>query len=369
MYNTDIIFSGYYGRKNSGDDAFVEVASWGAKALWNKGNIRFFANESELPRTIFPKKGYPIKLPLTYGIQQKFLIERSKAFISAGGSTFHSEIKGSNTKYAVLQSKQRREGEFKIGAMGVSIGPFKSVKAELSVAEYLKRLDFLTLRDKRSYNFVKSLDLDYDVVRSFDLAALLPSIYKYKKGELKEKSIGVALCNYESYIHGDMENQKRRNNQVVSLLKEIDKQDAVNFKFYIFNGNQKNGDEDLTLKTIEKCQLKNRYETIRYTPLVKQTWESIATCDFMISTRLHGAIFACFANVPFVLIEYHQKCSDFLMDVGYDEDLRVYDITTDVKNTSNQILEVVNDIRKYNKPMYLDKMKDLSLLNFSSINI
>ena len=28
------VFSGYYGHKNTGDDAFVEVAAWGSKKYW-----------------------------------------------------------------------------------------------------------------------------------------------------------------------------------------------------------------------------------------------------------------------------------------------------------------------------------------------
>ena len=109
---------------------------------------------------------------------EKFFIERTKAFISAGGSTFQSEISGANTKYIALQSKLKRKDKFNIGAIGVSIGPFENIKKELSVIEYLKRLDFLALRDTRSFEFVKSLSLDYEPIKAFDLAALLPSIYE-----------------------------------------------------------------------------------------------------------------------------------------------------------------------------------------------
>lgn len=36
MFHTDILFTGFYGFKNSGDDAFVEACSWGAHNFGTK---------------------------------------------------------------------------------------------------------------------------------------------------------------------------------------------------------------------------------------------------------------------------------------------------------------------------------------------
>lgn len=35
-FRSDILFTGYYGQMNTGDDAFVQVASWGASKYWKK---------------------------------------------------------------------------------------------------------------------------------------------------------------------------------------------------------------------------------------------------------------------------------------------------------------------------------------------
>ena len=43
----------------------------------------------------------------------------------------------------------------------------------------------------------------------------------------------------------------------------------------------------------------------------------------MLSVRLHGAITAYLCGVPFALLEYHRKCTDFLEDIGQAEELRI----------------------------------------------
>lgn len=41
-----LLFSGYYGHKNAGDDAFIEVITWGAKKYWNNINSKFVSKSA-----------------------------------------------------------------------------------------------------------------------------------------------------------------------------------------------------------------------------------------------------------------------------------------------------------------------------------
>lgn len=368
MLNSEILFNGYYGQKNTGDDAFVEVTAWAASTIWNKKNIRYLAIKENLPQTVHKIKGYPFSIPKSYSLQQKLLTNQTKAFISAGGSTFHSELKSTNPKYIALQ-KKLKENDFKIGAVGVSIGPFRSKAAEKSIGEYLKKIDFLTLRDKRSYEYAKTLNLPYKPIESFDMAALLPDIYGIEKCNNNKKTIGISLCYSERFTKGNIQKEITRNERLAALIQQLDKNDRIHFKFIVINGNQRNGDRELTLKTIQTTNLNNTFEIVEYNRETKIMWQSIANCDFMLSTRLHGAIFACFAQTPFMLVEYHKKCSDFLEDIGYNESLRVFDMETDIEKTANQILTIINNLASYKTPLFTEEMKNKALLNFNTIQL
>lgn len=367
MIQSDIFFTGYYGQLNTGDDAFVEVASWGANKFWNKEKLRFSAVSKKLPQVQLPIRGYPLSLPKTYNFQQGLLLNNTDYLISAGGSTFQNEIKEGSLKSKAMCLQKKNK--LKIGAIGVSIGPFKNTIEENSNIEYLKHMNFLTLRDKRSYDYVKTLDLPYEPIEAFDLAALLPEIYGVPvKTNQNKKIIGVSLCNYERYINGDVLNETRRNKEITQLLKELDqKLGNVVFKFFIINGSQLRGDLKLTQETIQNVAFKNEVQIERYNPKTKSVWNGIAACDFVLTTRLHAGIFACFANVPFMMVEYHKKCTDFLNDISQPLDYRL----NDSKFDKDQILNFIQQILDKNAimPLFRQKMIDQAFFNFTKIEL
>src|SRR5690606_15958233 len=106
------------------------------------------------------------------------------------------------------------------------------------------------------------------------------------------------------------------------------------------------------------------YDLVEYSKDTQKIWKSVSDCDFVLSTRLHTTIFACFAEVPFMLNEYHRKCVDFLDDVGYSEEYRLgnseYNITDKVK----EIINILNNPQQYQLPNRLEAMKIMAKKNF-----
>lgn len=369
-FDSDILFAGYYGHSNTGDDAFVEVASWGAEKYWSKSKSIFLAKQDNLPITSKKIKGYPFSIPKTYSLQRRLLLSSTDYLISAGGSTIHGELETNNIKRLAVESK-KKGSKITVGGIGVSIGPFKTLIDEKSTIEYLKNIDFLAVRDKTSFDFASSLNLPYETVDAFDLAALLPEIYgiKMQNNLSSKKVIGISVCPYESISNtANIENEKKRNATVVELLKILNREENIHFKFFIINGHAKVGDQKLTKETIEKVS-PDSYEVIPYTRKTQSIWDAIASCDFVISTRLHAAIFACFSNTPFMLNEYHRKCGDFLENIGYEESLRMFDSEYQPKKIAKDIIEILNDKSKYVYPKRIDEMRNLAELNFTGVDI
>lgn len=367
----NILFEGYYGHQNSGDDAFIEVAAWGAKKYWYANNMTFIAENLPNIQTKVNFIGKQIykghnKLKLINSILQ------SKTFVSAGGSTFHSTLQRMEPKQLAF-FKKKNIRNFKLGAIGVSLGPYKSKEAESENIEFLKHFDFLTLRDNFSYNLALSYKLPYNPIEAFDLAALLPEIYNNNNNNpiknTYSKILGICICNYESYIkNGNIKNEERRNKTILELLKRISQIDTnVRFRFFVFNGNSTVGDEKLTnmmARELIRIGMLN-VEIIPYNPNVFETWIKIKECSIVISSRLHAAIFACFGNVPFFLIEYHRKCSDFLDSVGYQKDLRLHDANFDIDDTANKIENILSKNTKFNEPSVYKMAITKALLNFT----
>lgn len=371
IFSSEILFTGYYGHFNTGDDAFLEVTSWGAEKYWHKNNNIFLAKEANLPIIDKEIKGYPFSIPRSYRLQNKALLSSTDYLISAGGSTIHSQLQASNIKQLAIKSKQKGS-KIKIGGIGVSIGPFKTTEDEKATIHYLKNIDFLSVRDQKSFDFLSTFDLPYEPVNAFDLAALLPEIYEMPENDFlfnDRKVIGISVCPVESINDSNnIENEYKRNAKVVELIKNLDKEERIHFKFFIINGNPVTGDLQLTKETINKA-LPESYEIVDYNKRTRIMWNEIATCDFVISTRLHAAIFACFSNTPFMLNEYHRKCEDFLDSVSYNREQRLWNSDYDPVEKASTIINMLNNKNNYNYPMRVNKMKDQAKLNFTAVSI
>src|SRR5690606_1707677 len=146
-------------------------------------------------------------------------------------------------------------------------------------------------------------------VEAFDLAALLPEVYKNipfnKEHNFENKKIiGISICPVESITNKNfIEKEEQRNKKIEELIKKLNSlHDNLIFRLFIINGHKNIGDENLTKKMIENLGIHN-YEIVPYQNKVYDIWASIKNCDFMIATRLHAAIMAAYADVPFVLNE------------------------------------------------------------------
>src|SRR5690606_32322540 len=153
------------------------------------------------------------------------------------------------------------------------------------ISEYLKYLDFLAVRDQASYDIVTQLDLPYQPVNAFDLAALLPQVYTgyVPTPNAGKKVVGVSVCPYESIV--DKENisiEIKRNDMLSALLRAIDAREDVHFKFLVINGNERVGDMSLTQEMIRRSNLKS-VEIVPYQRETKLMWRQIQSCDFVIA--------------------------------------------------------------------------------------
>lgn len=362
-----ILFTGYYGHLNTGDDVFGVISDWGARKYWNEEKIKFFGRD-------LPKRLDGSKLESSFKINRRFRgqeflemiysgMENSKV-LYAGGSIFHSEIKGLS-KHSILK-KQKELGLVELGAIGVSLGPFKNSKARNSIKNYLSKFSYLALRDKRSYEEAIDMNLSLPVVEAFDLAALLPKIYPLNKINNSTPSVGVSICNYERYVKGDLQNEERRNKKILNTLKIlVRKVPDVILKILIFNASER-GDMEVSNFLIANLPPKN-IQVFHYNSNPYYMWEAINSCNVVLATRLHAGIFSCFSKTPFLQIEYHKKCSDFLKDIEYPEHFRIGDI----EPSEVEVCEKLIDLIGLKSPLLnnLKVLEEKAELNFKGLNI
>lgn len=325
---TDFLFNGYYGYRNVGDDAFCVVADWGSRKYWGARSLAFFARE-------LPRLGTPATCVIP--VRKRFVghgtVAASAAALAArrlvyfGGSTLHSPQDHwvSIFSHARLRSVLGKQ----MAAVGVSIGPFKSAADEAVIHKLLRQMCFISVRDRASLDILKGMNLDVPVVKAFDPAVLLPDVLRdraarpvFARG--RRKVLGLSICGVERHAGGNLQREQQRLGTIIAALRRLPA-DEVTLRFFEFNGHAESGDAAVTQEVIAALDGHPHIERVPYDPDPLVVLEQLRHCDAVFGVRLHAAILAYTAEVPFLLVEYHRKCADFLDEIACAQAHRIGD--------------------------------------------
>jgi polysaccharide pyruvyl transferase WcaK-like protein len=324
-----IAFAGYYGMQNFGDDLFAFVCLWGASKYWTntrtkviappiKGLAAAYAVPGWYGAKRYSKIGVVGQLSrLTFSLKEAVL---NQGIVFGGGSNF-----GDNESQLMnLYRRISGIGRPAFSAIGVSIGPFKSADAEARVGKFLRNFSYVSVRDKASYACASEMGLTCPLVLAGDLAAVMPLIVPPAAIEPQRGVvIGVSLCSYTAAPDG--QSSAATTAALINAVVHSAKQYAASIKVFSLNNHAQLGDDRLSAQLCRRLKDENipftNYRNVEYG--VIDIWRHIASCSAFVSVRLHGAIAAYLNDVPFALVEYHRKCTDFLDDIGQDPYLRI----------------------------------------------
>lgn len=313
---------GWAGQLNTGDDVFLAVVTHHLRKAFP--NAEFFMDQdisqctAEIcgVRTAFnPTRSFPFQNRL----QRSAFRKQCEALVLIGGSLFTS----TESVQLLANDSYWTQGGKSILAFGVSVGPFESEAHEDATAQYISRMDFVAYRDNFSYEWALSKGLEKNSVRAFDLAFLFPELVPGNSISETSNQIGISLLPWRHQkgagtLEGDLDFAR---NVGISLRKVTkDTKHRVTFFSLCLNPASDDrlmatsfaegfGEEGLTL-------FQHNGDPIR-------TYEEIKRTGHFISMRLHGSILAFTGGVPFLQLEYHQKCSDFAETIGLSDQQRL----------------------------------------------
>ncbi|QCR31889.1 polysaccharide pyruvyl transferase family protein [Lysinibacillus sp. SGAir0095] len=328
-----IAFTGYYGMQNYGDDLFVVASTFAAKRYWDMypevsiigspiDNLDVNFSVTHL-RKLYAGHNFVSKLYRTAIMVNSFI--QNELVVLSGGSTISSD---SSNKMRKLQNMLAEKGISKIAAIGVSIGPFTTKKDIDDAKAFINNFSFLSVRDKFSYNLLHDLEIKIPYVYGKDLAGLIPLLYPYKieKDDKSNKVLGISLCNYESFLGKDESIEKKRNLAIFNAIKKITDtyRESITIKICVLNTHPIKGDMKISSELVEFLgENFSKVKIVYHESDPIKMWNEISECDAFFSVRLHGGISAFLLDIPFALVEYHNKCSDFLDDILQPSDLKI----------------------------------------------
>lgn len=333
-----VIFHGFYGQRNGGDDAFARVAS-------------MLADQHRVERCMFTawprafaelgirgKAVYPEAARIPGELRARVVASSISAGTSVlfGGSTLFQRQRALDDQLLLVKADRVR-----LHACGISVGPFETTEDESAVARYLKAFDSISVRDPASYDRVARLAPDSKLTQGLDLALLLPRrtrrADRIRTGEGARPVLGISVCTSASR-GGDTAADKARLAATLRLVNQAVRQTGASVRLIVMNGHERHGDTTLTSLFGQQLDSSTDCEIVPYSPNTTTLIDALAGCTAVIAMRLHAAIFAFSSRVPVLLAAYHTKSKDFAEAVGYPT--RVL-MTTETDTTGDRDLQTL----------------------------
>jgi len=209
----------------------------------------------------------------------------------------------------------------KVVLLSQSIGPFNTTLSRILIPLFLNKASIISVREPSSYRYLKRMKIKTHIYETSDLAFLLP--YKIRSVKNRKKII-VCIKNYKGQVGKEYKE---------TIKKITEKLLSQGYKIVILSQTV----NDDTLGQEIKDSFKNNVEFVEFTPSVDNTIDLYSKCDFVISSRMHGIIFAILSKVPFISIGDEPKFLGLLEQVEYSNKLSINVANIEIKKLSASV--------------------------------
>lgn len=318
--NTSYLY-GYYGMQNSGDDALLLAAAWGASRYLQAETLSV-----QSPRPLMlPEFG---RFPATLAPQQRFtghnrllqyhLAANSQHMVFGGGSILHCSRDINLMRHLMWLS-----GKGPHRAIGVGIGPFKNSRAEEACRRWLNECDFIGVRDQESLTIAKAIAPSANVELTFDLAAMLLEMPFVNDpfNPIERRGIGVALCPRER-LHGAPEKEEQRLRAIARSLTDCYLTTGEPVFLIDFNGHSSLGDSQVHNQLHAYLSSSIPVFRINYDANPLRLMKRLSGLKAVVGMRLHASILAYLMNTPVLSLNYHSKCFGWANQIGMPQHYR-----------------------------------------------
>lgn len=356
----NFLINGYYGHKNSGDDALAYVV---IEQLAKKYQNSHF-NIVSVSDIVVPSNAN-----VTFARRRRFVtlreIPNSDIIVFGGGGIIqdYGSLGTKSLKRILGIVKFAKLLKKKVWFIGISIGPLNTTEGKELACAIFERSDFVAVRDQESYNFLKQINVKCPKQLSVDMALLLDTNTNYKLKENK-KTLGLSIIPFNKVVY---QNSKKDNiikdNFSIVIERLLQEHPQLEVKLFSFHDGV-NGDQEY-LEEIKNSIKDKRLTVTPYCSNPKKMLDKVGECDFFMGMRLHANIFAYIKKVPFCIIGYHPKSYGFAKTIDMDpSDILDIDSLYDSQLLYEKIKKLIVNPNDFMKIKSVESLKIEAQKNF-----
>jgi len=322
---------GWYGHKNSGDDALLKVISRTILqvspttgitiGIPEDGQVPPLPNVVRVNRPIHRFKGYIL-------FSKIISVLGTNALVFGGGSAMSdiskARMDGLRFHRWICTAAKLKRIPIIFSALG--LGPLITERGKSLTRDILNSAVLVDVRDSDSYELCKKLNVTSQVIQSFDPAVLIPELFypdltrrRYNGRHLP--TVGISLSGSPGTVQVEEHQQKIK---IANLARAI-KHTAASLPLQVAGiemcGDDIYGDKQLIERLLNDLDNVCEVKTISYCLDPVDMMRQLAGLDAIIAERLHAAVYAYTLGIPFAVVPYHAKCKAFARDIGLPDAL------------------------------------------------
>ncbi len=303
----DIAILGYYGYKNSGDEAILRSTLDSLRSLDPELSFLVFSRN---PRET--KRIYLVDSVNRFNLIKVFRkLKTSRLFLAGGGSLIQDNTSTRSIWYYLTVLKMAKRLGTKTMLFANGIGPIKRTFNRHFAGSTLNDLQAISLRDSESFNELKAMGIkNPNIYVTSDPAILLEPACKADVEKLM-KAEGIPL---DKPLIG-FSIRKWADSGYLNQIAEIADYCAGNLGAHpVFIPMQYPGDYEISQAIINRMEHPSSIISNIYAPelLLGLTGRT----ELMVGMRLHSVIYAASQCVPLLGLVYEQKVGAFLNEIG-----------------------------------------------------
>ena len=332
----DVLISGYYGYKNSGDDSVLKGIVEGLKKRYPAVDITVLSRAPKETREI-----YGVNAISRFDFAKIYkAMKNTKLFISGGGSLLQDVTSRKSLMYYVTLINMAKRCKIKTMVYANGIGPVNYESSKRKTREALKGVDIITLRENSSFEELKNLGVDLDNVKvTADPVFLLePNM------EIEEKLKAVGIED-KKFFCISVRGWKKLPADFTDRIGEFANKISEKYGLVpVFIPMQISMDGELTKEIMSK--VKGQKTVILPSCGPEMLMGVLKKAEFVLGMRLHILIYSAKAGTPVIGLDYDPKVRATMEYLGQDYIENVEETNVEkLELFANKVMENTDEIR------------------------
>lgn len=339
---------GFYGMKNLGDEALLQV--------FLQELPRVLPHYSPIVYSYRPdqiRKDYEVSSTYIRGSKKRWIFQqwsllRNRLFVLGGGGLLHDygpDSSGVRSWLSLLRRSQKLGRKTSLFFIGVD--EIRYEESRKLIAEVIPKVDFITVRDKRSADFFSEIGLRKKIHEVIDPAILL--VDPKCRCKFKNSTPRVAVC-LRHWFKSSMETENsslfhKILDELALSLDQLIKQYGAEIIFFPMRDIEKDDDRIINQQVFERLKYKKLARCVSFTPSVPEFINALDEIDILIGMRLHSLILASAKGIPVIAIEYMPKVREYMRNINQEAHLLKMELPF-AENLNNSVGCIVENYQK-----------------------